>query len=272
MYNKRLKIAISPCPNDTFIFGGMATRMTGPGIAAEIEWAYRDIQELNQLSLGDEYDVIKISAAQLPNVLDRYRILPAGAALGFDCGPLLIARKHIPLEDLNDKTIALPGNNTTAAFLFRHLFPGARNTVQLLFSEIESALLAGDADAGVIIHETRFSYAGKGLVALADLGKLWHEATGLPIPLGLIAVRKGLEPQLIQDLIAGIRSSIHYAREHFAELLPFIQGKAIDLDEQVIRQHIGLYVNDYSLDLDLAGREAIMMLLKTLSGTQNDAN
>jgi 1,4-dihydroxy-6-naphthoate synthase len=193
------------------------------------------------------------------NNTNTYQILSAGSALGKGVGPLLIAKKLVNLPDVKHCKIGIPGVNTTANFLLQHAFPDAVNIVPLLFSEIEDAVLNGDVDLGVIIHENRFTYKQKGLLKVADLGELWETSTGSYIPLGCIAIKKSLL-QHVEKINQLIRKSLVYSFDHYPELTDYVKQHAQAMDENVMRQHIELYVNDFSLDLGEEGTKAISLL------------
>ncbi len=268
MSNQKLKIAISPCPNDTFIFGAWINAYSESKRVYEFEVDYLDIQELNEQSLTGQYDLIKISAAFVPNVLNQYKILNCGGALTEKTGPLLIARDPFSLHELKSKNVLLPGKDTTAGFMFRYLFPETTHLSYAVFSEIENKILSGEADAGVIIHESRFNYEAKKLYCLIDLGKAWFEKTHTPVPLGLIAIKKSMDILEQQSIQQSILNSILWARQNKAILLPYIQSKAYELDLSTINQHIELYVNNYSLDLGQSGRKAILHLCSLSEGRE----
>lgn len=263
--NNRIKLAISPCPNDTYIFGAWINKCIDIPSALETSCDYLDIQTLNEQALTGGYDVIKFSAALLPKLTELYWISETGSAAGFDTGPLLIAFHNFDLRELPTKRIALPGKDTTAAFLFRFLFPEAKKLDYLVFSEIEQAVLAGLFDAGVIIHESRFNYKEKGLLDLADLGKLWVEKTGHPIPLGLIGIRKTLGLNHAIAIQETIHKSLEFARQHENILMPYIQEHASEMSLEVIQKHIQLYVNQFTTELGTQGRSAILSMAGTLN-------
>jgi len=218
------------------------------------------VETLNRLSEKGELDIIKLSYAHYFRVLDQYLMLPHGSALGFGVGPLLIALNELSPRELQTARIAIPGKFTTANFLLQFAFPEVMNTVDMLFSDIEQAVLTGQVDAGVIIHENRFTYEAKGLRKLADLGHLWESQTGLPIPLGGIAVRRNMDPMRQQQVGELIRQSIEYGNNQGRVLSPFIQQHAQEMEESVMKQHIDLYVNQQSLALDDLGRQAIQFM------------
>ena len=257
-----LSIGFSPCPNDTFIFHALVSGLIPtPGFTLLSE-TLADVETLNQWALEGRLDVTKLSFHALGHVLDRYVLLSAGAALGRGCGPLLVSRPELPPEALCRQTIAVPGHYTTAAMLLRMCYPDCRTITTMPFDRIMPALVAGEIGAGVIIHESRFTYQGHGLKMITDLGAWWEMTTGHPIPLGGIAARRTLGREAISALEAAIRASIQSAYRHPDQATPYIRAHAQELDEQVIASHIGLYVNDYSLDLGTDGQAAVRAFLE----------
>ncbi|HEY6081825.1 MAG TPA: MqnA/MqnD/SBP family protein, partial [Chitinophagaceae bacterium] len=193
-------------------------------------------------------------------VTGEYKLLHAGSALGKNCGPLLIAKSQIPVREIPQHRIAIPGVNTTANLLLGFAFPEATRVTPMLFSEIEDAVLSGKTDMGLIIHENRFTYQQKGLLKIIDLGEYWEEKTGCPIPLGGIAIHKKLDASLQQTIDRLLRQSLEYAFALYPQLPPFVTDHAQEMDEKVMRQHIDLYVNEYSLDLGEDGMHAIRIM------------
>jgi len=232
-----LSLAISPCPNDTFIFCGMKDRY-----ALTLD----DVEALNRGAERGAFDIVKISAAAYGRVRDRYALLRAGGAAGFGVGPLLVARTA---REPGGR-IAIPGERTTAALLLTML--GDFDTVPMRFDRIEDAVLAGEVDAGVIIHEGRFTYADKGLVRLADLGDVWEQRMGAPLPLGAIAIRRELGAETARAVDDDIRASLRQAWADPGACAAFVREHAQEMAPGVVQQHIDLYVNDYSLNLDEA--------------------
>ncbi|HEY4107486.1 1,4-dihydroxy-6-naphthoate synthase [Puia sp.] len=258
----KFSLGFSPCPNDTFIFDALINKkIDTEGIDFDLH--LEDVETLNQWAMQGRLDISKISYGVLPLVLPQYELLDAGGALGKGVGPLLISRRPIPLTAINDCRIAIPGQRTTAHLLFSLAFPEARKKEFMVFSGVEDAVLSGAVDCGVIIHENRFTYQQRGLVKLIDLGEFWERETGAPIPLGGIVVRKGLDAGLAQKINDLIRKSLEYAFSHYPQLPEFVRSHAQEMDEQVMRQHIDLYVNDYSLTLGEDGKKAIGILLQT---------
>lgn len=255
-----LTLGFSPCPNDTFIFDAMVNnKIDTKGLTFNTR--LEDVETLNKWALEGKLDITKLSYGVLPKVLHQYELLNSGSALGRGCGPLLIAKKPIDKENIKDCKIAIPGINTTANLLFSTAFPDAKNKEILVFSDIENAVLDGRADAGVIIHENRFTYQQRGLVKIIDLGEYWESTTGSPIPLGGIVIRKSLPAELKQQVDKLIHDSLQESFKHYPTLSPFVTSHAQEMEESVMRQHIELYVNDFSLDLGEAGRAAIDRLM-----------
>ena len=250
---------ISPCPNDTFMFDAMVNgRIECGGVRFATE--YFDIEELNALAVQGIPHVSKISAAVLPLLSDRYRVLDCGAALGRGNGPLLVRRRgdRSPI-----KRLAVPGLHTTAAMLMRMLFPEITDVTPVLFSEIAEAVERGEYDAGVLIHEGRFVYERRNLELAADLGALWEQRTGLPLPLGLIVVRRDL-PSGVQDTIERtLRRSIEYAFADPQASREYVKSHARELEDEVIDKHIAMFVNDFSLSLGAEGRRAVERIIST---------
>ena len=251
-----LKLHISPCPNDTFMFDAMVNnRIDCEGLQFDVE--YHDIEELNDGVLRGEADVSKISCAVLPGIKDCYRLLDAGAALGRGNGPLLVRRKG---EQMPLRRIAVPGLHTTANMLIKRLFPHISHREPMLFSEIAEAVERGDFDGGVLIHEGRFVYHRRNLELVADLGEEWERQTSLPLPLGGIVAKRELPEEVVERVERVLRRSIEYAFEHRMASREYVKQHAQELEDEVIESHISLFVNDYSLSLGEEGRRAIELL------------
>jgi 1,4-dihydroxy-6-naphthoate synthase len=255
-----LTLGFSPCPNDTFIFDAM---VNGKIDTKDLRFRTQleDVETLNKWAMQGKLAVTKLSFGVYQKVKDQYELLNSGSALGRGCGPLLIARKDIPQAHIKDCKIAIPGENTTANLLFSIAFPEAKNKEVLLFSDIENAVLEGRVDAGVIIHENRFTYQQKGLVKIIDLGEYWENTTGSPIPLGGIFIRKDIPDAVKQQVDQLIHDSLQYSYKHYPTLSSYVTAHAQEMDEEVMRQHIDLYVNDFSLGLGEAGRAAVDKLM-----------
>ena len=257
-----LTIGYSPCPNDTYIFYALAH---GCCDLAGLQFALpllEDVETLNDWALGHRLDVTKISFHALGHVLDRYCVLHAGSALGRGCGPLLVTRADRKLPRLENARIAIPGRFTTAALLFRMYAPRCTDLVAMRFDSIMEAVRSGSVDGGVIIHEGRFTYGQMGLNCLQDLGQWWEETTGHPIPLGCIAARRDLGADCISRIDAAIKNSIEFAMARPEQCLPYIRAHSQELAETVVKSHIDLYVNSYSLRLGAAGQAAVAEFLR----------
>jgi 5,8-dihydroxy-2-naphthoate synthase len=257
----RLSLGFSPCPNDTFIFDALVHGRVEAG-ALRFDPVLEDVQTLNDWAREGRLDVTKVSYGVLPRIAQDYVVLGAGGALGRGVGPLLVARPGAPPFDAAAMRVAIPGRDTTAHLLFALAFPGAAHKRFMLFSDIERAVLAGEVDAGVIIHEGRFTYEAKGLAKLMDLGEHWEAQTGSPIPLGAIVARRRFEPALRRDLDRAVRESVLAANRDRGVISPYVRAHAQELDEGVMRRHIDLYVNEFSVDLGEAGRRAVRTLLE----------
>jgi 1,4-dihydroxy-6-naphthoate synthase len=259
----RLTLAFSPCPNDCFMFDAAVNgRIDLEGLEFDVRLA--DVEALNKAAFARAVDVSKLSYHAYAYCAADYVLLDAGSALGRNCGPLLISKRVISQDEVASGAlrIAIPGTYTTANFLLGLAFPQARDTRELLFSEIEGAVLDGRVDAGLIIHENRFTYAAKGLRKIVDLGEFWEDETGAPIPLGGIVVRRSLPDGVRQAVNRVVRRSVEYAFAHRAASLPFVREHAQEMSEQVMYQHIDLYVNGYSVDLGPEGRRAVELLFE----------
>lgn len=256
----KLTLGFSPCPNDTFIFDALVNKKIDTG-EFEFDVILEDVQTLNQWSIEGKLDVTKLSYGVLPLVLCTYSVLNSGSALGRGVGPLLITSSTIGSTQIETKQIAVPGENTTAHLLFSLAYPKAKNKVFLRYDAIENFVLEGKG-AGVIIHENRFTYQDKGLIKITDLGDYWEKTTGNPIPLGGIVIKKTLEMAVQQQVDTLIKKSIEYAFSNYPELNDYIRIHSQEMSEEVMRKHIDLYVNDYSIELGEQGKDAILTLLK----------
>ena len=255
----KLSLGFSPCPNDTFMFDALIHhKIDTHGLEFEVTMA--DVEELNQGAFAGQLDITKLSFHAFAYVTDKYELLDAGSALGNNCGPLLIARENMEPAAVAKARIAIPGRYTTANFLLGIAYPEAINKQAMLFSDIEEAVLTGSFDAGLIIHENRFTYAEKGLVKLMDLGEYWETQTGMPIPLGGIVIRQELDPEVKQLVNRLIAESVAFAFRRPDASRTFVRQHAQEMDEKVMYQHIGLYVNEYSEDLGVKGKAAVRHL------------
>ncbi|MFZ5425769.1 MAG: 1,4-dihydroxy-6-naphthoate synthase [Thermodesulfobacteriota bacterium] len=255
---RQLSLGISPCPNDTFIFHGLVHGVApaDPGFSLS-RVVMTDVEELNAMAARGELDVVKISMAAAADVAGLYRLLPCGGALGRGCGPLLVARAGRGGAPAG--TLALPGARTTAALLASLSgVPGRR--VQMRYDEVMPAVARGDADAGVVIHEGRFTYEALGLELVRDFGAWWEEAYGLPLPLGVIAVKRDLGPEAAAMVAGAIRSSLSHAWEHPEDSREFVAMNAQELSPEVTKAHIATFVTPFSLDVGGEGRKAIEAL------------
>ncbi len=269
----KIKIGFSPCPNDTFIFDALIhSKIDTEGL--EFEPVLEDVETLNQWALEEKLPITKLSFPAFFSALPHYKLLDAGSALGKGVGPLLVTTKNWQddFTSVPTQTVALPGFNTTAHLLFSIAFPSAQQKKFMLFSSIEEAVIQGETALGVLIHENRFTYEQKGLKKLMDLGAHWEETRKVPIPLGGIAIHQSLSGVIAQKVQRLIRKSLEYAWSTYPTLPEFVVNHAQAMQEEVMRQHIQLYVNDYSLSLQQDGRNAIEVLFDTykkLKGTSD---
>lgn len=256
----KLTLSLSTCPNDTFMFDALLHgRIDTEGLSFETTLA--DIEQLNAAALEARSAITKISYAVLPQLAGHYQVLDSGSALGRGNGPLLVSRRPMLPDDLSGLSVAVPGLHTTANLLLTKLFPQTGERTPYLFSEIAPAILRGECQAGVLIHEGRFTYREQGLHLIADLGLLWERQTALPLPLGAIAVSRELPLELRQTIGRVLRRSIEYAFAHPEASAAFVHEHAQELSEEVTRKHIELFVNRYSLSLGEQGRRAVTTLL-----------
>ena len=253
--------AFSPCPNDTYIFYAYAHRkLTQLPVMAQPHLC--DIAALNDFARRGTFDVLKISAAVYLEVAKEYQILASGGAFGRGVGPILVARNKTDLLLKKEPwKVAIPGFSTTANLLLNYFHPEMKHASERLFSEIASAVANGEYDAGVLIHEGRFTYQEYGLELLEDFGAMWQQEKELPLPLGLICVRRTLPLALRQEVCQAIKRSIDYARAHTAEALQYMRQHAQEMEDGVITEHVRLYVNEFSEDLGARGRSALAALL-----------
>jgi 1,4-dihydroxy-6-naphthoate synthase len=257
---RTLTLGFSPCPNDTFIFHALVHGVvSAEGIT--FEPFLDDVETLNQKALAGELHVTKVSYGVLPYLLDRYRLLRSGGALGRGCGPLLVAKRFIDPEDVDSARIAIPGRYTTANLLLRLFAPEAAPGVEMDYARIMSAVAAGQVDAGLIIHESRFTYPDYGLLKIVDLGEWWESTTGTPIPLGAIVARHdlGVDHRAIDS---AIRRSVEHALRFPADSESYVRRHAQEMDSSVREQHISLYVNDFTVDLGDVGIAAVRALME----------
>ncbi len=257
----KVTLGFSTCPNDTFIFDALVhQKIDLEGLDFDVVLA--DVEELNRRAFASSIDITKISYFAYAFFAGQFQILDAGSALGYKNGPLLISKYPRTMEEIPGLQIAIPGIYTTANLLFSVRFPEAKKKKQVLFSEIENAILNEEVDAGVIIHENRFTYQPKGLKRIIDLGEDWEKNTGQPIPLGGIAVNRNLPAEVREKAGRVIRRSVEFALNNPDDSYPYVKKYARELDDEVIKKHIGLYVNNFTLSLGKKGHEAIHTLYR----------
>lgn len=267
----KLTLGFSPCPNDTFIFDALVNgKIDTEGL--EFEAQLEDIQTLNADAAEGKLDITKLSFPALFAQAKQYTILNAGAALGKGVGPLLVSKKTVDVQDFSDCKIAIPGEATTANFLLRYAFPFAQNKVPMLFSSIEDAVCNGEVDMGVIIHENRFTYQKKGLHKICDLGEIWEQREQVPIPLACIAIKRSFPEDVKKKVDRLIRKSVEYSFARYPELSPYITEHAQAMEEEVMRKHIQLYVNNYSLQVGEEGKAAIQKLFDVYAMDNNSGS
>jgi len=254
----KLTLGFSPCPNDTFIFDALVNKKIDTG-EFEFEAVLADVESLNQWALEGKLDITKLSFPAFFRSLQHYTLLNSGSALGKGVGPLLItdSPNKITDDEINQASIALPGIHTTANLLFSFAYPGATDKQFMIFSAIEDALINKETDLGVIIHENRFTYQEKGLYKIKDLGEYWYEKMELPIPLGGIAINQSIKRSVALKVNELIRQSLEYAGKNYPFIPEYVKQHSQEMSEEVMRQHIKLYVNKYSLDLGDDGKLAI---------------
>lgn len=267
-----LTLGFSPCPNDTFIFDALVNKKIDSG-GIEVKAVLEDVETLNQWTLQGKLDITKLSFPAFFQSMDHYALLNAGSALGKGVGPLLVAKKGYQSANgkeitINDQTIALPGINTTAHLLFSYAWPQAQQKKFMIFSAIEEAVVNGETDLGVIIHENRFTYQQKGLEKVMDLGEYWEEKKKVPIPLGGIAIKRNTDPAIAKRVDQLIRKSLEFSFANYPQITDYVKQHSQAMDEKVMRQHIDLYVNNYSLDLGIDGKEAINTLYDVFSAVR----
>lgn len=255
----KLTLGFSLCPNDTFIFDAMVNgKIDTKGLT--FEYVLEDVETLNRWADMGKLDITKISYNAFLHTVDKYVLLHSGSALGKGVGPILVSNKPMGLNDLTGKRIAIPGYNTTANLLLSLACPNLTNKQEVLFSEIEQAVLNGAFDAGLIIHESRFTYKQKGLTKIIDLGDWWEHEMKTTIPLGGIVVKRNYNKELCKVVDTVLKESIQYAWKHYPLLTSFVTEHSQEMEESVMRQHIELYVNDYTTDLGYEGEKAIETL------------
>ena len=255
----KLSLGFSPCPNDTFIFEALVHgRVDTEGVT--FAWFLADVEELNRRAMERTVDVTKMSFHAYAKAASDYLILDSGSALGRNNGPLVISRRKIDPDELENALIAIPGKYTTANLLFSIFWPGASRKREYIFSDIPEAVMSGEVDAGLIIHETRFTYESLGLRKVADTGEYWEKMTGMPVPLGGIVVNRGVNEDIAGKVNRSIRRSIEYAWADPSASVDFIRRNASEIDSAITKEHISLFVNDFSLSLGQEGKAAISRL------------
>jgi 1,4-dihydroxy-6-naphthoate synthase len=264
----KFTLGFSPCPNDTFIFDALVNRkIDTEGI--EVDAVLGDVETLNRWALAGKLDITKLSFPAFFQSLQNYILLNSGSALGKGVGPLLISKhkNRADEQDVNNSTIALPGKNTTANLLFSFAYPQAVNKEFMIFSGIEEAVLSSKTEMGVIIHENRFTYQQRGLNKIVDLGEYWETKMNAPIPLGGIAIKRNIDPVLANKIDRLIRKSLDYAFAHYPFITDYVKDHSQEMNEDVMRKHIELYVNNYSLELGSEGKKAIEILYGVYKNT-----
>lgn len=268
-----LDIAFSPCPNDTLIFYGLVNKKIDLKGLSFREHIF-DIETLNERTLSGDFHITKLSTGGYYLVRDRYDIFSSGSAMGMGCGPLLVAKEVIDLNELSGARVGIPGRLTTANLLFRLFLKENKKDINfipqyMVFNEIIPAITTGRLKAGIIIHEQRFTYRGYGLLKIIDLGEWWQQRTSLPVPLGCICIKRELGED-VKELINGIlRDSVMHGINHIEDAMPYIRHYSQELSEDVIRKHIELYVNTYTIDMGEEGRRAIKRLLEMAEGVES---
>jgi 1,4-dihydroxy-6-naphthoate synthase len=257
----KLSLGFSPCPNDTFIFDALVNKKIDTG-EFTFEVVLEDVETLNRWAFEGKLDMTKLSFPAFFRSQQHYMLLHAGSALGKGVGPLLVSKSErvLSTKDIENATVALPGVNTTANLLFGFAYPGATHKKFMVFSDIEDAVVKEETELGVIIHENRFTYQQKGLHKVKDLGEYWEEKMNVPIPLGGIAIKRTIPQAAAIEADRLIRRSLEHAFAHYPLVTDYVKQHSQSMSEDVMRQHIDLYVNNYSLDLGEDGREAIRTL------------
>ncbi len=263
----KLTLGFSPCPNDTFIFDALVNHKIDTG-GLDFDVVLEDVETLNQWALEEKLDITKLSFPAFFKSAGHYVLLDSGSALGKGVGPLLVCTQANEQPEVNSSRIAIPGFNTTANLLLSFAYPEAKNKTPFIFSGIEEAVINGEADLGLIIHENRFTYLDKGLKKVVDLGEYWETKMKVPIPLGGIAARRTLGSPLTKKVSQLIQESLAYAFAHYPEVTGYVKSHSQTMSELVMRQHIDLYVNNYSLQLGEDGKKAIVELFNVYNFIQ----
>lgn len=253
-------LGFSPCPNDCFIFDALVhKKIDTQGIDFTV--VMEDVEALNQRAFKNELDITKLSYHAFLYLTQNYVLLKSGSALGFNCGPLLVQSSNSKVKDINSASIAIPGKYTTANFLLSIAYPDAQNKQQLLFSDIENAVLSGKVNAGLLIHENRFTYQDKGLEKIADLGEFWENLIHAPIPLGGIVAKRTIDKKVQLTIENLIKQSVEFAFENPNSCMDYVKLHAQEMNEEVMKQHIALYVNDFSVNLGQIGVNAVELMI-----------
>jgi 1,4-dihydroxy-6-naphthoate synthase len=257
----KLSLGYSPCPNDCFIFDALVhKKIDTEGLDFDVQ--LEDVETLNRKAQAGDLDITKLSFHAYAYVLENYILLRSGSALGFNCGPLLVSKKEIkdPLSEI--KRVAIPGKLTTANFLLSLALPDLKHKIEYLFSDIEEAVLQDKVDAGLIIHENRFTYQDKGLKKVMDLGEFWDSLIHAPIPLGGIVIKRSTPRELQQQVNRLIKKSVEFAFANPESSMDYVRAHAQALSETVMKKHIALYVNDFSIDLGETGIQAVNLMFE----------
>lgn len=258
-HQSNFTLGFSPCPNDCFIFDALVhNKIDTEGLSFKVE--LHDVETLNKKALKGEFDITKLSFHAYGHVLNNYILLRAGSALGFNCGPILIQNSKFKTKDFDNCRVAIPGKLTTANFLLSLAYPHLKNKIEYVFSDIEDAILSGKVDAGLIIHESRFTYQEKGLEKIVDLGEFWESLIHAPIPLGGIVIKRNFDNHLQQKVNRLIKKSVEFAFANPSSSREYVKANAQEMSEEVMKKHIDLYVNDFSIDLGEIGINAIKLM------------
>ncbi|MCD6017732.1 MAG: 1,4-dihydroxy-6-naphthoate synthase [Bacteroidetes bacterium] len=254
-----LSLGFSPCPNDCFIFDALIhKKIDTQGLDFTV--IMEDVEALNNRAFQQELDITKLSYHAFLYLTNQYALLNSGSALGFNCGPLLVQNSENRIDNMDTASIAIPGKYTTANFLLSLAYPNSKNKKEVLFSEIEEAVLSGKVDAGLLIHENRFTYEEKGLQKIMDLGEFWESLIHAPIPLGGIVVKRSIESSMQKTIDSLIKQSVEFAFANPESCMPFVKQHAQEMNEEVMKKHIALYVNEFSINLGSVGKNAIQLL------------
>ena len=260
-------LGFSPCPNDTFIFDALVNKKINTG-DFHFNVRLEDVETLNELAKKEVLDFTKISYGVLPLITKNYIVLNSGGALGKGVGPLLISQKPVDFNDVEKYTIAIPGENTTAHLLFSLAFPNAKKKIFKRYDEIENSVLESENVLGVIIHENRFTYMDRGLFKIVDLGSFWEEKTSFPIPLGGIVGKRNMDENILMQVDALIKESMEYAFEHYPLISDYVKEHSQEMEVEVMKKHIDLYVNNYSINLGEEGRNAVQKFMEIYRNTR----